>query len=289
VLARRPQVALVDKLAHTNAPGVRHAKRYADVRDLLDGGVDVLSTVNVQHLESLNDQVFEMTGVRVRETIPDQVLLEADDVVLVDLTPDALQARLRAGKVYPLERVDQALLSFFTTPNLSALREVSLREVAGAVDEQLQREPPPRLRGNGAGAAAVPLAERVMVLARPERGGQRLVRRGWRTARRLGAELDVVCLDCRVDEEGERQRELLHSLAVTLGAHFVSLSEDDLTGEIVRLAQERGVTRLVMSTPRRRGVLGRFRGDLLTELIDRLEGVDVFLMADRRRDGAEPQ
>ena len=139
VLRRAPEVALVDELAHTNAPGMAHEKRFDDVADLLGAGIDVLSTVNVQHLESLNDRVFELTGVRVRETIPDRLLLDADDVVLVDLTPAELQARLRAGKVYPGERVDAALLNFFTTPNLQTLREVALREVAGVVDEHMPR------------------------------------------------------------------------------------------------------------------------------------------------------
>ncbi len=116
VLARAPHLALVDELAHTNVPGMARAKRYEDVALLLQAGIDVMSTVNVQHLESLNDRVFELTGVRVRETIPDQVLLDADEVILVDLTPEALQARLRAGKVYPAERVESALLNFFTDP-----------------------------------------------------------------------------------------------------------------------------------------------------------------------------
>ena len=131
-----------------------------------DAGIDVISTVNVQHLESLNDRVYELTGVRVRETIPDQVLLDADEVILVDLTPEALQARLRAGKIYPAERVESALLNFFTTANLGTLREVALREVAGAVDEQSQRaDPAPGEPGSE--RRRRPLAERVMVIARP--------------------------------------------------------------------------------------------------------------------------
>jgi two-component system sensor histidine kinase KdpD len=280
VLARAPAVALVDELAHTNAPEMRNKKRYKDVRELLEAGIDVLSTVNVQHLESLNDRVFELTGVRVRETIPDQVVLDADDVVLVDLTPEALQARLRAGKVYSMDRVDRALLNFFTTGNLAALREVALREVAGAVDEQIQREAPPddeRPRG-----PAPSIGERVMVLVRPERGAQRLVRGGWRTARRLGGELDVVTPEGgRLDEEGERQLRLLKDLAVNLGAHFISVPDGDLVDEIVRLADERGTTRIVMSAPRGRGLMARMRGDLLTNLLERLDGVDIFLFADR--------
>ncbi len=134
VLARRPELCLIDELAHTNAPGVEHEKRYEDVRDVLEAGIDVYSTVNVQHLESLNDQVTQLTGARVRETIPDEVLSEADEVVLIDLTPEALVGRLRAGKVYRPERVQAALNNFFKIENLAALRETALRQVAEEVE-----------------------------------------------------------------------------------------------------------------------------------------------------------
>jgi two-component system, OmpR family, sensor histidine kinase KdpD len=128
IFQRAPELCLVDELAHTNAPGVEHAKRYEDIEDVLDAGVDVYSTVNVQHLESLHDRVAELTGVRVRETFPDRVLAAADEVVLVDLTPEALVQRLQEGKVYPQERIATALNSFFKIENLSALREVALRQ-----------------------------------------------------------------------------------------------------------------------------------------------------------------
>src|SRR5271154_6563591 len=136
VLARRPELCLIDELAHSNAPGGEHEKRYEDVRDVLEAGIDVFSTVNVQHLESLNDQVAELTGARVRETVPDSVLGTADEVVLIDLTPEALIARLRAGKIYPSENIDAALNNFFRIENLAALREVSLRQVAEDVESK---------------------------------------------------------------------------------------------------------------------------------------------------------
>src|SRR3954452_5076469 len=134
ILTRAPELCLIDELAHTNAPGLAHPKRYDDVHDILDAGIDVFSTVNVQHLESLNDQVAELTGTRVRETLPDQVLSEADEVVLVDLTPEALVQRLRMGKVYPGERFEAALNGFFKLEHLAALREVALRQVAEDVE-----------------------------------------------------------------------------------------------------------------------------------------------------------
>ena len=283
VIARGPELALVDELAHSNAPGMPREKRYEDVRALLGAGIDVLSTLNVQHLESLNDRVFEMTGVRVRETIPDQVLLDADEVILVDLTPEALQSRLRAGKVYPAERAESALLNFFTTPNLGALREIALREVAGAVDDHNQRCAP------AASGAPAPITERVMVVVRPVVGAQRLVRAAWRAARRLGADLDVVMAEGGRDEEGTRQRELVRRLAVMLGAHMVPVPEGELAATVVRLARERGVTRLAMSAPRGRGPLSRLRPDLLTTLLAELEGVDLLLIAERPRAGEEEE
>src|SRR6476646_1580343 len=133
VIRRAPELALIDELAHTNAPGMRNEKRWQDIEDVLDAGIDVISTVNVQHLESLNDEIAELAEVRVRETFPDRVLDDADEVVLVDLTPETLQARLRAGKVYAPDRVEVALDNFFRTDRLSALRELALREVADEV------------------------------------------------------------------------------------------------------------------------------------------------------------
>ena len=136
IIRRAPELALIDELAHTNAPGLEHAKRYEDVEDVLAAGIDVFSTVNVQHLESLNDQVAELTGIRVRETVPDAVIGEADEVVLIDITPQSLIERLVAGKVYPKERVPAALNNFFKVENLAALREVALRQVAEEVESK---------------------------------------------------------------------------------------------------------------------------------------------------------
>lgn len=272
VLARRPEVALVDELAHTNAPGLAHAKRWEDVHDLLDAGIDVLSTMNVQHLESLNDRVYELTGVRVRETIPDRVVLEAEEVVLVDLTPEALQARLREGKIYPADRIDRALLNFFTTRNLGALREVALREVADAVDEQMMRTPDRPQNGPA-------IAERVMVVARCDEAAQRLIRRAWRGARRLSAELDIAVPEPR-GAEAEEVMARMRALAVDLGAHFLRVpSGAEMVDEIARLAAARGVTRIVLRPPPRRGFLARARErDLAAALLERLEGVEILLV-----------
>ena len=204
VLARKPELCLIDELAHTNAPGVEHEKRYEDVRDVIEAGIDVYSTVNVQHLESLNDQITQLTGSRTRETIPDEVLSMADEVVLIDLTPEALIARLKAGKVYRPERVQAALNNFFKIENLAALRETALRQVAEDVEvKRLVRAPArpagpgyaPR-RGRAARRSPRPapqaIAERLLALATLEPHSERVVRRAWRSAQRLDAELDVL-------------------------------------------------------------------------------------------------
>lgn len=284
VLARRPEVALVDELAHTNAPGLAHAKRWEDVHELLDAGIDVLSTMNVQHLESLNDRVHELTGVRVRETIPDRVVLEAEEVVLVDLTPEALQARLREGKIYPADRIDRALLNFFTTQNLAALREVALREVADAVDEQMMRAPDRPQNGP-------PIAERVMVVARCDEGAQRLIRHAWRGARRLNAELDIAVPEPRGGDAKEIMRRM-RALAVDLGAHFLPVPGGaEMVDEIARLAAARGVTRIVLRPPPRRGLLARVREpELARALLERLNGVEILLVPGGREPaGPEPR
>src|SRR6202451_3450741 len=175
VLARKPELCLIDELAHTNAPGVEHKKRYEDIEDVLAAGIDVLSTLNVQHLESLNDHITELSGIRVRETIPDAILARADEVVLIDLTPEALLDRLRAGKVYPPERIDAALNNFFRIENLSALREVALRQVAEEVGaKRLTTELVGSREESLAADAPHAVGERLLALVEPYPGAQRL-------------------------------------------------------------------------------------------------------------------
>ena len=186
VIAREPELALIDELAHTNAPGMRNEKRYQDIDEVLEAGIDVISTVNVQHLESLNDAVFELTEVRVRETFPDRILDEADEVVLVDLAPQALQERLRAGKVYARDRAEVALENFFRTENLSVLRELALREVAEDVEHRRRVDVLDPLSQQA-------VTERVLALVEPQPKSQRIIRRAWRSAQRLGsADVDAL-------------------------------------------------------------------------------------------------
>jgi two-component system sensor histidine kinase KdpD len=289
LLERRPELALIDELAHTNAPGCEHEKRYEDIADVLDAGHDVFSTVNVQHLESLNDQVAELTGVRVRETFPDSVLSAADEVVLVDVTPSALIERLRAGKVYMPERVPAALNGFFRVENLEALREVALRQVAEGVEhKRLVRMPAPvrderQIMGQAAPQA---VGERLLALVTPQASSQRIVRRAWRSAQRLGAELDILTVLAPgrgPSAEEAEQLEALRRLGSLMGAHVIVDEGDDVGEVAARVARERGTTYVLIGTPAARHAIRRFSEPLTEQLLRRLPGVDLRIVADRSK------
>jgi len=277
VVRRKPELALVDELAHTNLQEARNRKRYEDIDEILAAGIAVTSTVNIQHLESLNDEVFELTGVRVRETFPDRILDEADEVVLVDLAPEALQQRLRTGRVYPLARVDTALTNFFRLENLAALRELSLRELAEDVEARRSTSVLDPLSHQA-------VAERILALVTPEPRSQRILRRAFRSGQRLGAEIDALW----VRKPGEQLSEdetvslaALRRLASILGAHFIELEGESFSETVRRFVGERGSTYLFVGTPdesRRREIL---RGSLVSRLIRELPGVDIRVVADR--------
>ncbi|MGE0066253.1 MAG: histidine kinase [Solirubrobacterales bacterium] len=289
LLARAPELALIDELAHTNPPGLEHGKRYEDIDDVLGAGIDVFSTVNVQHLESLNDQVAELTGVRVRETVPDSALGRADEVVLIDLTPEALIGRLRAGKIYPGENIDAALNNFFRIENLAALREVSLRQVAEDVESK-------RLtfaRGEVLGTREERLAddtpkavgERLLALVRPQPSSQRLVRRAWRSAQRLGTDLDLLWVKPPgkpIEGETERQVTALRQLASVLGATLLIEEHDDLVAAVARVVRERGSTYIMVGESEPVRGLARLREPLPQRLMRATPpGVDVRIVAHR--------
>ncbi len=290
LLSRAPELALIDELAHTNAPGLLHEKRYEDIADVLGAGIDVFSTVNVQHLESLNDQVAELTGVRVRETVPDSVLGSADEVVLIDLTPEALIARLRAGKIYPGENIDAALNNFFRIENLAALRETSLRQVAEDVEskrlifsqgEALGTREDERVSADAPKA----VGERLLALVRPQASSQRLVRRAWRSAQRLGTDLDLLWVKPPgkpIEGEEERQVTALRQLASVLGARLLIEEHDDLVAAVARVVRERGSTYIMVGEALPKRGLGRLREPLPQRLMRATPpGVDVRIVAHR--------
>ena len=293
VLARAPELCLIDELAHTNPPGVEHEKRYEDVREVLGAGIDVFSTVNVQHLESLNDQVARLTGATVRETIPDAILSAADEVVLIDLTPEALIGRLRAGKVYRPERVQAALNNFFKVENLAALRETALRQVAEGVEvKRMVREPPAPARRDEQGLAvpedpaARTISERLLAVLTLERESEHVVRRAWRSAQRLDA--DLVVLVARPpgrspSAEDRRRLESLRRLTAMLGARLHLQETEDAAAAAIELARSLGSTYVLIGTPPPRRGFGRLRsgGDsLLGKLLEGLPGVDIRIVAD---------
>jgi two-component system sensor histidine kinase KdpD len=298
VLARKPELCLIDELAHTNAPGTEHEKRYEDVQDVLAAGIDVYSTVNVQHLESLNDQVIQLTGTRVRETIPDEVLAAADEVVLIDLTPEALIERLRAGKVYPRERVPAALNNFFKIENLSALRETALRHVAEGVEiKRLAPAPIVVRREDGiapastqAGAGTQAIAERLLALVALAPHSQRIVRRASRSAERLGARLDVLVVrppGRPPSAEDREQLEALRRLSSMLGARLLVEEGEDVAALAIETAKRLGSTYVLMGAPAPRRGLKRFSEPLLLRLLEGLPGIDVRIVADPTlREGA---
>ncbi|HEY2715026.1 MAG TPA: histidine kinase [Solirubrobacterales bacterium] len=290
LLERAPDVALIDELAHTNPPGLEHEKRFEDIAEVLGAGIDVFSTVNVQHLESLNDQVAELTGVRVRETVPDSVIAGADEVVLIDLTPEALIARLQAGKVYPGENVEAALNNFFKIENLAALREVSLRQVAEEVESKrlvLSESEVLGTRAEERVASEVPRAvgERLLALVRPQASSQRLVRRAWRSAQRLGTDLDILWVKppgLLVEREVERQVTALRQLASVLGASFLVEEHDDVVAATARVARERGSTYIMVGESQPPRGLARLREPLPQRLMRATPGgVDVRIVAHR--------
>jgi two-component system sensor histidine kinase KdpD len=251
VLARRPAVALVDELAHTNVPGSRHPKRFEDVLELLNAGIHVMTAVNIQHIETLNDTIARLTGVRVRETVPDTFLERADEVINVDVTTEELRSRLRQGKVYRPDKVEQALSSFFRKGNLTALRELALRLVA---DEVGAKAASYRAR-EGLEPALLP--ERVMVCMSSNPEAARVVRTGVRIAGRLGSHWYAVYVETPRERAGRinpRDRDALArsiALAEALGATVVRVKADTTAEGLIAFARREGITHVVFGQSQR--------------------------------------
>src|SRR5437762_2252989 len=249
VLARRPEIALVDELAHTNVPGSRNAKRWQDVEELLDAGIDVISTVNIQHLESLNDVVEKITGVPQRETLPDAVVRAADQVELVDMTPEALRRRMAHGNIYPPEKIDAALTNYFRAGNLTALRELALLWLADKVDEGLQRyRAEHHIRGTWEAR------ERVVVALTGGPEGETLIRRAARiAARSSGGDLLAVHVTRSDGLTGADPAALAaqRRLAESLGGSYHQVVGDDIPEALLAFARAENATQLVLGASRR--------------------------------------
>jgi two-component system, OmpR family, sensor histidine kinase KdpD len=277
ILARRPTVCLVDELAHTDAPGSRHAKRYQDVEDLLRAGIHVITTLNVQHLESLYDEVERATGVKVKERLPDSVLAEADQIVNIDVSAEDLLERLKAGKVYPPDRAERALENFFTAPNLTRLREITLTEMAHLVDR----------RGRRAEADKAPAsaAERVMVgLSSRSPNAPALLRKAARLADRLNAPWYAVYIQTpaedltKTDAATHRILGKNLELAQQLGGIPMTFRGRDVASTIAAFAHEYGIKVIVMGRTLKPWYRRLWGGSILDRLLDLADGVDVVIV-----------
>ena len=275
VLARRPMVALVDELAHTNAPGGRHAKRYQDVEELLRAGVHVITTMNIQHLESLYDVIERFAGVKVKERVPDYVLAEADQIVNVDVSAEDLQERLRQGKVYPVERAEKALAHFFTADNLSRLRELALEEIASALDRQRQKKGGPADNGS----------DRVMVcLSSRGPSAHRLLRKAARLADRFSAPWYAVYVRTpheqveRVDAATQRQVSDSLALAQQLGGIAMPFTGASFEAAVAAFVAEYRITQVLMGRSLRPWYRRWFGRSALDRLLQSVPGVDVTLV-----------
>jgi two-component system sensor histidine kinase KdpD len=265
VLARKPEIALVDELAHTNAPGLRHHKRWQDVEALRDAGVNVISTVNVQHVESVKDLVEKVTGVVVRETVPDKELDSADVVQFIDIAPEALRKRMRHGNVYAQDKVDTALANFFRPGNLAAMRQIGLRLVADSMARS---------------RTIVDSPEDVLVAVSGGAATEELMRRGARLARRRGGFCLVVTV---VQDQAAHTRNAsvdhFRQLASQLGCSFAVLAGQDPARTIIEAARDAGSDHVVVGEITNSGWLDRFRPTLVDKIIDGLPDADIHVIA----------
>ena len=287
ILQRRPQVCIIDELAHTNVPGSRHEKRYEDVLEILAAGIHVMTAVNIQHLETLNDAVARVTGVRVRETVPDTFLDRADEVINVDVTVEELRSRLREGKVYRPEKVEQALTHFFRKGNLSTLRELALRAVADEVGEKAASY---RTR-EGLEPALIP--ERVMVCMSSNVLAPRVIRTGARIAGRLGSKWYAVYVETPGERQariGARDAEALKEnirLAESLGATVVRVKADHPSDGLIAFAQREGVTHVIFGQTARSRLELLWRGSTLDRFLRAVPDAAVQVVPLRETSPAE--
>lgn len=283
IIARQPQLVLVDELAHTNVPGSEREKRYQDVEIILAAGIDVYSTVNIQHLESLNDLVARITGIVVRERIPDRLLDEADQVVVIDVTPETLEERLREGKIYALEKVDQSLQNFFQRRNLIALRELALREIADNCEDDAFEEE---------ASHSTPIApycnihERVLVCVSTYPNAVQLIRRGSRIAGYMHAPFYCLFVDEPDRFLGKAESfhiETCERLCKEFGGEFIRVTEHDKAKAIAEVARNYHITQIVMGESQRSRWKLMLRGSLTHKLLDSLKNIDVHIMATEKQ------
>ncbi len=276
VLVRQPQLALVDELAHTNIPGSPQEKRYQDVEALLRAGIDVYSTVNIQHLESLNDLVARITGVVVRERVPDRLLEEADEVIVVDVTPETLEERLREGKIYAIEKVEQSLQNFFQRRHLIALRELALREVADNIEDAEQAN------GNATTVAFCNIHERVLVCVSTYPNALQLLRRGARIAAYMHAQLYVLFInepDRFLTKAESLHIETCERLCQEFSGTFIRVSDYHVVKAIAQTAQQYRITQIVLGESQKSRWQIFWKGSLTQKILRLLKNVDIHIIS----------
>lgn len=274
IIARRPHYVVVDELPHTNVPGSKNAKRWQDVEEILAAGINVLSAMNIQHLESLNDTIHDITGVWVRETVPDRIINDAYEVKMVDITPRALINRLERGEIYRADKIEQALGNFFREGNLNALREIALREIAHEVDEEVSA-----YRKDKKILEPWATHDRIMVCITPTRSSTRLLRRGWRIAQRLHAEITAVYVEnspCRAEEQAILKTDF--ALAERLKIPVVTL-HGKIASELIRYARENRITQMVIGHSTRPRWHTFVFGSLIDTLTNQLRTIDILIVA----------
>jgi two-component system sensor histidine kinase KdpD len=275
VIRRKPQICLVDELAHTNVPGSKNHRRYQDVLDLLDAGIHVLTAVNILHLETLNDAVSRSAGTRVRETVPDSFLKRADEVINVDVSVEELRTRLRQGRIYPPEKVEQALAHFFRKGNLSTLRELALRTVAEEVGSKAARY------REHEGLEKSPIPERVMVCVSPRLGTERLLRTGARISGRLASDFYAVFVESpdfepgRIEPDDHARITENLKLAEDLGARVVRLKSNRVADALIDFAKREGITHVIFGQSARTRWEILLRGSVLNRFLDEVREATV--------------
>ncbi|MFP7253766.1 KdpD-like non-kinase potassium sensor [Terribacillus goriensis] len=276
ILEHAPKVVLVDELAHTNIPGSKNAKRYQDVMELLDAGIDVLAAVNIQHLESVHDIVQTITGVRVNERVPDLFVQQADEIQLIDATPETLQKRLREGKIYPAHRIQKSLQNYFQLTNLAALRELALREIADEVDEKLERQNGADYRG------PLGVHEKILICVQHVDTAERLIRRGYRMANRLNAELFI--LHVTRDAVAEKEKvDYIRQLCSTFDAHFLlHTSSKRAANAIVSEAKKYFITQILLGQSARTRWEEVWKGSIVNTIMRQTCNIDIHIVADQQ-------
>lgn len=279
IIAIRPETVLVDELAHTNVPGSKNNKRYEDVEEILNAGINVVSTLNIQHLESLNDVVKQITGVTVRETIPDRIVENADEVVVIDISPTALQNRLKGGYIYKADNIARALKNFFRRGNLNALREMTLRQTAQEVDLELEEYKKEHgIKENWH------VIERVMVCISSSQTAKKLIRRGARIARRFKCEWTVVYVDSqrlaapKITEKDNENLEGHFKLATQLGANVVKLTGKSVSKTLAAYATEKLITQIIIGHSARTRTEKILRGSTVNKLLKLTKDIEVHLI-----------